>query len=141
MFLLIRYQIVVASTKEINFTRQFSNVSLVHRTETNIARQFFEFCPFIIAVQQNFRDASTKRLWNGSLRSTRRRWQTEMPAGCSETNLWRGRILLCFPLGGENGARQESGLAANATVICLVGLRAVRPLTTKPDPPSPVPSQ
>ena len=42
MFLLIRYQIVVASTKEINFTRQFSNVSLVHRTETNIARQFFE---------------------------------------------------------------------------------------------------
>src|SRR5437868_3106019 len=66
MFLLIRYQIVVASTKEINFTRQFSKVSLVHRTETNIARQFLEFCPFIVAVQQNFRDVSTNRLRNGS---------------------------------------------------------------------------
>jgi hypothetical protein len=66
MFFLIRYQTVVASTREINFARQFSSVNLVHRTETNIARQFFEVCPFIIAVQQNFRDASTKRLRNGS---------------------------------------------------------------------------
>jgi hypothetical protein len=52
MFLLIRYQSIVASSRDINFTRQFSNVSLVHSTETNIARQFFEVCPFIIAVQQ-----------------------------------------------------------------------------------------
>ena len=62
MFFLIRYQTVVASTREINFARQFSSVNLVHRTETNIARQFFEVCPFIIAVQQSFRDALTKRL-------------------------------------------------------------------------------
>ena len=54
MFFLIRYQTVVASRRPINFARQFSSVSLVHRTETNIARQFFEVCPFIIAVQQNF---------------------------------------------------------------------------------------
>ncbi len=45
MFFLIRYQTVVASTREINF-----------------ARQFFEVCPFMIAVQQSFRDALTKRL-------------------------------------------------------------------------------
>ena len=62
MFFLIRYQTVVASTREINFARQFSRVNLVHRTETNIARQFFEVCPFIMAVQQSFRDALTKRL-------------------------------------------------------------------------------
>lgn len=62
MFFLIRYQTVVASTREINFARQFSSVSLVHRTETNVARQFFEVSLFIIAVQQNFRDALTKRL-------------------------------------------------------------------------------
>jgi len=37
MFFLIRYQTVVASRRLINF-----------------ARQFFEVCPFIIAVQQNF---------------------------------------------------------------------------------------
>ncbi len=54
MFFLMRYQIVIATRREINFARQFSSVSLVHRTETNIARQFFEVCPFIIAVQQNF---------------------------------------------------------------------------------------
>jgi hypothetical protein len=29
--------------------------------ETNVARQFFEVSPFIFAVQQNFRDALTKR--------------------------------------------------------------------------------
>jgi hypothetical protein len=62
MFFLIRYQTVVASTREINFARQFSSVNLVHSTETNIARQFFEVCPFIIAVEQSFRDALTKRL-------------------------------------------------------------------------------
>ena len=62
MFFLIRYQTVVASTKEINFARQFSSVSLVHRTETNIARQFLEVGPFIIAVQQNIGDALTKRI-------------------------------------------------------------------------------
>jgi hypothetical protein len=62
MFFLIRYQTVVASTREINLARQFSSVSLVHRTETNIARQFFEVSRFIIAVQQNFRDPLTKRL-------------------------------------------------------------------------------
>ena len=62
MLFLMRYQIVIATRREINFARQFSSVSLVHRTETNIARQFFEVCPFIIAVQQSFRDALTKRL-------------------------------------------------------------------------------
>ena len=79
MFFLIRYQTVVASTKEINFARQFSSVNLVHRTETNIARQFFEVCPFIIAVQQSFRDAlgNVSRL---KLLSIRRRWQMEIRA-------------------------------------------------------------
>jgi len=46
--------------------------------ETNIAPQFFEVGRFIIAVQQNFRDA----LMNVSrvkLLSIRRRWQTEIP--------------------------------------------------------------
>ena len=57
-FFLIRYQSMVASRREINFARQFSSVSLVHRTETNLARQFFEVRPFIIAVQQNFRAES-----------------------------------------------------------------------------------
>jgi hypothetical protein len=79
MFFLIRYQTVVASTKEINFARQFSSVNLVHRTETNIARQFFEVCPFIIAVQQSFRDAlrNVSRL---KLPSICRRWQMEIRA-------------------------------------------------------------
>jgi hypothetical protein len=62
MFFLIRYQTIVASTREINFARQFSSVNLVHRTETKNSRQLFEVCPFIIAVQQSFRDALTKRL-------------------------------------------------------------------------------
>ena len=53
MFFLIRYQSIVASRREINFARQFSRVSLVRRTETNLARQFFDFSLFIIAVQQN----------------------------------------------------------------------------------------
>jgi hypothetical protein len=64
MFFLIKYQSVVASRREINFARQFSRVSLVRRTETNLARQLFEVRPFINAVQQNFRDALTKRLWS-----------------------------------------------------------------------------
>src|SRR5439155_5172131 len=42
-FFLIRYQSVVASRREINFARQFFRISL-----------------FIIAMQQNFRDALTK---------------------------------------------------------------------------------
>jgi len=66
MFFLIRYQTIVASTREINFARQFSSVNLVHKTETNITRQFFEVCPFIITVQQSFREALPKRLWSKS---------------------------------------------------------------------------
>ena len=62
MFFLIRNQSVIASRRDINFARQFSSVSLVHRMETNIAPQFFEVGRFIIAVQQNFRDALTKCL-------------------------------------------------------------------------------
>jgi len=57
MFFLIRYQSVVAIRTHVNFTRQFSRVSLARRTESNFARQFFEVSLFIIAVQQNFRDA------------------------------------------------------------------------------------
>ena len=78
MFFLIRNQSVIASRRDINFARQFSSVSLVHRMETNIAPQFFEVGRFMIAVQQNFRDA----LMNVSrvkLLSIRRRWQTEIP--------------------------------------------------------------
>jgi hypothetical protein len=60
MFFLMRYQIVVASSREINFARQFFSVSLVHRAVTNIVRQFFEVRLFIIAVQQNFGDAARK---------------------------------------------------------------------------------
>ncbi len=55
-FFLIRYQTVIASSRETNFARQFSSVSLVHRMETNIERQFFEVCSFIFAVQQNLPD-------------------------------------------------------------------------------------
>jgi hypothetical protein len=66
MFFLMRYQIVIASRREINFARQFSSVSLVHRMETNIARQFFEVCPFIIAVQQNFPRNQNHTLPSGS---------------------------------------------------------------------------
>ena len=51
MLFLMRYQIVIATRREINFARQFSSLSLIHRTETNTARQFFGVCPFIIAVQ------------------------------------------------------------------------------------------
>ncbi len=62
MFFLIRYQTIVASTREINFARQFSSVNLVHRMEPNIARQLFGVCPFILVVQQSSPDALTKRL-------------------------------------------------------------------------------
>jgi hypothetical protein len=62
MFFLIRYQSVVAIRTHVNFTRQFSRVSLVNRTEGNFARQFFKSSLFIIAVQQNFCNALTKRL-------------------------------------------------------------------------------
>jgi len=61
-FCLIRYQTMIARTRETNFARQFSSVSLVHKMETKIARQFFESCRFIFAVQKNFPDALTKRL-------------------------------------------------------------------------------
>jgi hypothetical protein len=57
----MRYQIVIASSREINFARQFFSVSLVHRAVTNIVRQFFEVRLFIIAVQQNFGDADAAR--------------------------------------------------------------------------------
>ena len=46
-FCLIRYQTMIASTTETSFARQFSSVSLVHKIETNIERQFFEVCPFM----------------------------------------------------------------------------------------------
>ena len=46
-FFLIRYQTIIASTTETNFARQCSSVSLVHRMETNIERQFFEVCSFM----------------------------------------------------------------------------------------------
>jgi hypothetical protein len=42
MFFLMRYQTVVATSREINLARQFCRVSLVHRMETNVARQPFE---------------------------------------------------------------------------------------------------
>jgi hypothetical protein len=50
-FFLIRYQTAIASSRDTNFARQFSSVSLVHRTDTNIERQFCEVCPFMFAVQ------------------------------------------------------------------------------------------
>ena len=59
-FFLIKYQSIVASTREISFARQFSRVSLTNRTEINFARQFFGITLFIIAVQQNFRDMLAK---------------------------------------------------------------------------------
>ena len=46
-FFSIRYQTIIANSRETNFARQFSSVSLVHRIETNIERQFFEVCRFI----------------------------------------------------------------------------------------------
>jgi hypothetical protein len=65
---------MIASTTETNFARQFSSVSLVHRMETNIERQFFEVCPFIFAAQQNLLDALTN-VSRAKLLSIRRRWQ------------------------------------------------------------------
>jgi len=53
---------MIASTRDTNFARQFSNVSLVHRMETNIERQLFEVCPFIFAVQEDLPDPLTKCL-------------------------------------------------------------------------------
>jgi hypothetical protein len=50
---------MIARTRETNFGRQFSSVSLVHRMETKIARQLLEGRRFIIAVQ-NFPHALTK---------------------------------------------------------------------------------
>jgi hypothetical protein len=58
-FCLMRYQTMIARTRETNFGRQFSSVSLVHRMETKIARQLLEGRRFIIAVQ-NFPHALTK---------------------------------------------------------------------------------
>ena len=78
MFFLMRYQIVVASSREINFSRQFCSVSLVHRMETNIERQFFEVCPFISAVQQNLPDAFDQTSRRMQLLSIRRRWQIKI---------------------------------------------------------------
>jgi len=42
MFFSMRYQTVNATTREINLARQFCRVSLVHRMETNVARQRFQ---------------------------------------------------------------------------------------------------
>ena len=92
MFFLIRYQTIVARTREINFARQFSSVNLVHRMEPNIVRQLFGVCPFILVVQQSFRDALMKRL-GLRLLSIRRRWQMEIRPGSIET---AKRGLECF---------------------------------------------
>jgi hypothetical protein len=62
MFFLIKYQSIVASSKETSFARQFCRVSLTNRTEINFARQFFGVGLFIISVQQNFRDRLAKVL-------------------------------------------------------------------------------
>src|SRR4029453_14413610 len=51
-FFLIKYQSIVASTREISFARQFSRVSLTNRTEINFARHFLWIPLFIIAGQQ-----------------------------------------------------------------------------------------
>jgi hypothetical protein len=67
MFFLIRYQSVVASSREISFARQFSRVSLVRRTATNFAREFSDVSLFIIAVQQNFRVGNPDWTWNVQL--------------------------------------------------------------------------
>src|SRR4030095_14506021 len=75
----MRYQTVIASSRETNFARQFSSVSLVHKMETNIERQFFEVCPFIFAVQQNLPDPLTN-VSRVKLLSIRRRWQIKIPS-------------------------------------------------------------
>jgi len=41
-FFLIRYQTIIASSREINLARQFCSVSLIHRMETKIARHLFK---------------------------------------------------------------------------------------------------
>ena len=50
MFFLMRYQTVVATRREINLACQFRRVSLVHRMETNVARQPFEVIRLLPAV-------------------------------------------------------------------------------------------
>jgi hypothetical protein len=59
-FFLIKYQIIVASRRDISFARQFSSVSLTNKTEINFAAKFFAVGLFITAVQQNFRDILAK---------------------------------------------------------------------------------
>ena len=59
-FFFIRYQIIIASRREISLARQFSRVNLVNRMEINFARHCFGTGLFIIAVQQNFRDMLAK---------------------------------------------------------------------------------
>jgi hypothetical protein len=51
-FFLIRYQIIVASRRDISFARQFSRVSLTNRTEINFAPQFFGTGRFIIGCNK-----------------------------------------------------------------------------------------
>jgi len=59
-FFSIRYQTIIANSREITFARQFSSVSLVHRMDTNIERQFFEVCPFIAIQNRQQRRLSVK---------------------------------------------------------------------------------
>jgi hypothetical protein len=68
MFFLMRYQTVVATRREINLARQFCRVSLVHRMETNVARQPFEvirllpaFIPRWSGVGQSESDRQRRR--------------------------------------------------------------------------------
>jgi hypothetical protein len=102
MFFLMRYQIVIATRREINFARQFSSVSLVHRTETNIARQFFEVCPFIMLCSKILRAESNHTL----------------PSRCAgtEKNLseWRLRVVPQPALARSNASGSFPPLAVAA---------------------------
>jgi hypothetical protein len=42
MFFAMRYQTVIASRRDINVAGQFCRVILVHRMETNVARQLLQ---------------------------------------------------------------------------------------------------
>ena len=76
IFFLMRYHTVVATRREINLARQFCRVSLVHRTETNFARQ-----PFVVI-----------RLLPDSAQRLRQRWNVSVIYRCSFLNRSRPKI-------------------------------------------------
>jgi hypothetical protein len=78
MFFLMRYQTVVATRREINLARQFCRVSLVHRMETTVARQFFEVSVdlTLVSIDESFALIFSRK---SDLTSRKRHQRTKQP--------------------------------------------------------------